>query len=95
MKIKLVTLFCVLVVGLCSVHTSRADDNMLEAVADVAVVRPASLAVTIFGAAVFVVALPVAAVSRSVKKTAHILVGHPARFTFTRHVGDFSNTAAD
>jgi hypothetical protein len=52
------------------------------------VVRPACLLATVVGSAVFVVALPWAAVSKSVKRTAHALVVTPANATFTRSLGD-------
>ena len=45
--------------------------------------------------AVFVVALPVAAMSRSVKQTAKVLVLRPAHYTFTRPIGEFDNWAGD
>ena len=60
----------------------------MEAAADALVVRPVCLAATVVGSAVFVVALPWAAMSKSVKKTAHALVGKPANATFTRPMGD-------
>jgi hypothetical protein len=37
---------------------------------------------------VFVAVLPIAALSRSVHRTAHVLVVKPARATFTRPLGD-------
>ncbi len=60
----------------------------LAVVADAVVVRPACFVATVLGAAVFVVSLPVAATSKSVKKTAHTLVVKPAKATFTRPLGD-------
>jgi hypothetical protein len=42
------------------------------------------------GSALFVVSLPVSAISKSVKPAAHALVVKPAKVTFTRHLGDFS-----
>jgi hypothetical protein len=41
------------------------------------------------GSALFVVCLPFAALSKSVKSTAHALVVAPAQATFTRPLGDF------
>jgi len=51
--------------------------------------RPALFAATVAGSALFVVVLPVAAISRSVKSTARVLVLAPAKATFTRALGDF------
>ena len=47
------------------------------------------------GSAIFVVALPVAAISKSVKKTADTLVAKPAKATFTRPLGDMDALIAD
>ena len=88
MKTKALTAVCVLVVGLCGVTPASGDNGPGAVVADVLVVRPACLVVTTFGAAFFIVSLPVAAVSGSVHKTANTLVVKPAKATFTRPVGD-------
>jgi uncharacterized MAPEG superfamily protein len=72
---------------------SRAGDpsNHFEAVAaDVVIARPLWFAATVVGAGLFIVALPVAAMSKSVQKTAKTLVETPAHATFTRALGDFS-----
>jgi len=67
------------------------DDNTFEAAAaDVLVVRPASFIATVLGTAIFVVALPVAAISGSVDETAEALVLTPGRATFTRPMGELS-----
>jgi hypothetical protein len=92
MKTKLLTALCVL--ALLSTTTSAVagdDDKSLNIVADVGLVRPSCFVVTIAGSALFVVALPFAAMSKSVKKTAHTLVAVPAKATFTRPVGDFTS----
>ncbi len=60
----------------------------METAADALVVRPACLVATVVGSAVFVVALPWAAASKSVKKTASTLIVKPANATFTRPLGD-------
>ena len=78
-------------VGLGSISTSRAaDDKAIDAIADVTLVRPGCFIATVIGSAFFVVALPFAAASGSVKQTAHTLVMQPAQATFTRPVGDFT-----
>jgi len=69
---------------------SRADDNSIAAITDVALVRPGCFIATLLGSAVFVVALPIAAVSGSIRSTAETLVVSPAQATFTRPIGDFS-----
>jgi hypothetical protein len=91
MKTKLVSLICVLVLVVGSVTPCMASTESsggLEAVADVLVVRPGCFVATIIGSAVFVVALPIAAISHSIPHTAKVLVVNPAQATFTRPVGD-------
>jgi hypothetical protein len=66
---------------------SRVDPG--EVAADALVVRPLGLAATAVGAAIFVVALPFAAIAKDVKGTGATLVGAPARVTFQRRLGDF------
>jgi hypothetical protein len=92
MKTKILTIVCVCLMGLGGMNTSRADSqDPLMVVGDVALARPGCFLATIVGAVVFVVALPIAATSGSVKQTADTLVLTPARATFTRPLGDFSS----
>ncbi len=91
MRAKLLTtIICVAAVGLGSFAPSAAAENggPMEMAADALVVRPACLVATVVGSAVFVVALPAAALSKSVKKAADTLVVKPANATFTRPLGD-------
>ena len=90
MKVKLSTAICVLAVILGSAASSSAseDNGPLTVTADALVIRPACLVATVLGSAIFVVSLPAAAISKSVKKTADTLVAKPARATFTRELGD-------
>jgi hypothetical protein len=70
-----------------------ADDGAIAAAAiveDVFIARPAGIVATLLGTAVFIVALPFAAISGSVGPVAETLVADPFKFTFTRPVGDFS-----
>ncbi len=66
-------------------------DQTVTIAADVLVVRPVCLVATILGSALFVVALPVAATSKSIKPTARALVVAPAKATFTRPLGDMES----
>jgi hypothetical protein len=91
MKTKLLTALCALTLLSSVTPGVAAEDKSLNALADVALVRPGCFVATIGGTALFVVALPFAAMSKSVKKTAHTLITNPAKATFTRPVGDFSS----
>lgn len=73
-------------------RASAFDDGSFEAVAaDALVVRPVSFVATILGSAIFVVALPIAAISNSTSQTAEALVLKPGRATFTRPMGELSS----
>jgi hypothetical protein len=91
MKTKLLTAICALTLLSTATPAFADEDKSLEVVADVGLVRPSCLVVTVAGTALFVAILPIAAVSRSVKRTAHTLVTVPAKATFTRPVGDFDS----
>ncbi len=55
---------------------------------DLLVLRPLSLVGTVLGTAVFIVGLPFEAMSGDVSGPANRLVAQPAKFTFTRPLGD-------
>jgi hypothetical protein len=92
MKKMVIVAFTVLALISTSVP-ALADDGASVAtamIADVIIARPAGIVATVLGSAVFIVALPFAALSRSVEPVAQTLVVAPFQFTFTRPVGDFS-----
>ena len=97
MKTKLLTLVCVMAVSLGSVTpcVASSDSGPLEVVADVLIVRPGCFVATVLGSALFVVALPAAAISRSIPQTADTLVVIPAKATFSRPVGDMASLMDD
>ena len=91
MKTKLLIILCVVTISLGTVNECRAsDDNSIATITDVTLVRPGCLVATVIGSAFFIIALPIAAVSGSVKQTADTLVVAPAQATFTRPIGDFT-----
>ena len=91
MKTKSLIILCAIIIGMGNITVSRAgEDKSVETIADIALVRPGCFIATIFGSAVFVIALPFAAASHSIRQTADTLVLAPAHATFTRPLGDFS-----
>jgi hypothetical protein len=68
-----------------------AADRDTEIIADVLLVRPVSLAATVIGTAIFIVALPFSIPSGSVGLTAQTLIAEPFQYTFTRPLGDVSD----
>ena len=92
MKSKLLIILCLASMLLGNASISRAaDDSSIGTITDVILVRPGWFVATAIGTAFFIVALPVAAVSGSVKQTADTLVVAPAQATFTRPLGDYTS----
>jgi hypothetical protein len=90
MRAKFLICVCVFALGLGGLPLAcRAEvGGPLETAADAIVVRPACLVATTVGSVVFLIALPWAAASKSIKQTADALVVKPAAATFTRPLGD-------
>jgi hypothetical protein len=98
MKTKpFLTAVCVLslLVSTTTPGFASGDTDPTSMVVDVAVARPVSFAMTLAGAVLFVVSLPVAVSSGSVDKAAHTLVALPAKDTFTRPLGDLEDFLGD
>ena len=91
MKTKAIAIVCATMTGLATATPAVAAPERDPAVvaADAVIMRPALLATTVAGSAIFVAILPIAAISRSVKSAAQSLVVAPAKATFTRALGDF------
>ena len=69
-------------------------DEAFLAVGDLAFARPGGLAALAIGSAAFIVALPFAAASGSIKQAADTLVVGPFNFTFSRPIGDFQRSGS-
>ena len=93
MKKKLTAIVCTAAIGLATSTPTFAssDPDPTVVAADAVIMRPLLFASTVAGSAIFVVCLPFAAISKSVKSTAHALVVVPAQATFTRALGDFDD----
>jgi hypothetical protein len=91
MKTKCLILLCAITIGFGNLSVSRANDDDIATITDAVLVRPGCFIATLFGSAVFLVALPIAAMSGSVHRTADTLVLSPAQATFTRPLGDFTS----
>lgn len=89
MKKRLILIGCVLTVALLSAKAEVASAaNSEQIAADVLVVRPVSFVGTVLGSVVFVVTLPFTAPCHGVHAAAQALVVKPAKYTFTRELGD-------
>jgi hypothetical protein len=91
MRTKAITILCTALLGLASAAPALGSDerNAEVVAADALILRPVLFGATVLGSAIFVVTLPIAAISKSVKSTAQALVVAPAEATFTRPLGDF------
>ena len=58
-------------------------------VVDAILVRPLGICAIILGAGLFVISLPFSALGKNVKEAGQKLVIAPAKFTFTRPLGEF------
>ena len=94
MKNKVIILLCALAFTTLSAPRCLASENPAAIVLDTVLVRPVCLVSTILGGAFFVISLPVAATSKSIRETAKALVVKPAAATFTRPLGDFGEMSA-
>ena len=63
-----------------------STENM---VADALIVRPLGIVATILGAGLFLISLPFSALGKNVSEAGQKLVVAPAKFTFTRPLGEF------
>ena len=91
MKNRALIALCVAAMMWAGTASTLANEGPLAVVTDTLVVRPACLVVTVFGSLFFVVSLPVAATSKTIKKTANTLIVSPAQATFTRPLGDLDS----
>ena len=78
--------------GTSALAESKALDNNISAeamAADFFVVRPLGIVASVLGTAVFIVSLPFSALGGNTKTACQKLVKDPAKFTFTRALGEF------
>ncbi len=77
--------------GAAPVYARGEGDSaeMLYIILDFTMARPAGLAITVFGAAFFLAALPLSAPLGDHEKVLRIFVVEPGEFTFLRPLGEF------
>ncbi len=89
---RVMVMFIVLTLILTAVPAFAEDQGSAPMmIADVLIARPVSFVYMVVTSAVYVVALPFAALSGSVEPVTQTLVVKPFKITFTRPVGDFSS----
>jgi len=90
--ILMVVVFVITVFGSSSFAQATIKDEEISTenmVADALIVRPLGIIATILGAGLFVISLPFSALGKNVKEAGQKLVVEPAKFTFTRPLGEF------
>ena len=78
--------------GTSALAQSQDIDNEITAeamAADLLVIRPLGIVASVVGTAVFIVSLPFSALGGNTKTACQKLVKDPAKFTFTRALGEF------
>jgi hypothetical protein len=88
MKKKLIALLVAFAL-ITSAAPALAAPTDTDVIFDVLISRPCGFAAIVLGSALFIVSLPVAIPSSSVKTVGRRLVMDPIEFTFIRPVGDF------
>jgi hypothetical protein len=68
--------------------SAQAGYSAEKMMADILLVRPLGIVATVFGSAVFIVALPFSLLGGNTEATYQSLVAAPAKFTFQRPIGD-------
>lgn len=74
-----------------TISGEKSTDMMVDAL----VIRPLGLAAMLVGTVLTVVALPFTLPSGSVESSARELIVKPAAYTFTRPLGDFSDSSGE
>ena len=68
--------------------SEKTEYSAEKMMADILLVRPVGILATVFGSAVFIVALPFSLLGGNTEATYQNLVVAPAKFTFQRPLGD-------
>ncbi|MBK5100631.1 MAG: hypothetical protein JJE15_06505 [Desulfobacteraceae bacterium] len=70
-------------------YLDEDTDPHMRMVGDILLIRPLGIVATVVGGALFVVSLPFSALGGNTEDVYQTMVVEPARFTFTRPIGDF------
>ncbi len=92
-SVILVLVFALIAVPFGTTAFARGEEEDKDITAgkmavDAVIIRPLGIIATVLGVAFFVVSLPFSALGGNTKEAADRLVKDPAKFTFTRPLGD-------
>ncbi|RJQ24070.1 MAG: hypothetical protein C4560_00320 [Nitrospiraceae bacterium] len=88
MKKIIIVMLALVIVFTSTGAFAKERPEAVNIMGDLFIMRPLGFCSFVLGTAVFIVALPTAAISKSTKQTADVLVGDTYRFTFTRPLGE-------
>jgi len=74
--------------SLAQEKSAQSEYSAEKMMVDILLVRPVGIVATVFGSAIFIVALPFSLIGGNTGATLQNLIVSPARFTFIRPVGD-------
>jgi len=84
----LITLF---ILASASVVYAGGQPDTTNMVADIMLIRPLGFAALIGGSVLYIVSLPIAAITHSTDRTYEAFVKEPCDFVFKRPIGQFSS----
>jgi len=88
---KIVAIFItILILFSASLVYAGEKPNATNAVADIVIIRPLGFAALVGGSVLYIVSLPIAAITHSTDRTYQVLVKEPCDFVFKRPIGEFS-----
>lgn len=86
---KLVAVLLTLTLVIFSSSMAFADTNKdIDVIADALLLKPLGLAALVGGSAIFVITLPIAAITKSIHTTSNVLVSRPFTYVFVRPIGE-------
>ncbi len=89
---KTVAVLLTLTIIFTSSMAFASERDSTNIIADTIILRPLGFAATVFGSAMFLVSLPMAAITKSTGTTYKALVKDPFEYTFVRPVGEIGSS---
>ncbi len=90
-KIITVLLTLTIVIILSSSMAFADKDEAIDVMADALIFKPIGFAALVGGSAIFVITLPIAAITKSIDTTANVLVKQPFDYVFVRPIGEIKS----
>ncbi|MBI4682753.1 MAG: hypothetical protein HY757_06595 [Nitrospirae bacterium] len=88
---KIITVLLTLVIVLSSSMAFADKDEAIDVMADALVFKPLGFAALVSGSVIFVITLPIAAITDSIDTTSKVLVKDPFDYVFVRPIGEIKS----